>query len=101
MLEKIYVLKTNIGIVKVINESKITDMEKLTQADIKFQRYFNGLLEMVEKTSKSSEDSILLAGAMMSVARVMYYDTLGPQQGQQIMDNNVVDFVELIKPTIH
>ena len=76
-------------------------MEKLTQADIKFQRYFNGLLEMVEKTSKSSEDSILLAGAMMSVARVMYYDTLGPQQGQQIMDNNVVDFVELIKPTIH
>jgi len=37
----------------------------------------------------------------MSVARVVYYDTLGPQQGQQIMDNNVVDFIELIKPTIH
>ncbi len=76
-------------------------MEKLTQADVKLQQYFNGMLEMAEKTSKSSEDSILLAGAMMSVARVMYYDTLGPQQGQQIMDNNVVDFVELIKPTIH
>ena len=76
-------------------------MEKLTQADRKLQQYFNGMLEMAEKTSKSSEDSILLAGAMMSVARVMYYDTLGPQQGQQIMDNNVVDFVELIKPTIH
>ena len=73
----------------------------MTQADVKLQNYFNGLMQMVEKTSKSSEDSILLAGAMMSVARVMYYDTLGPQQGQQIMDNNVVDFVELIKPTIH
>ena len=89
---------TNIGIVKVKNQSNV---ESMTQADVKLQNYFNGLMQMVEKTSKSSEDSILLAGAMMSVARVMYYDTLGPQQGQQIMDNNVVDFVELIKPTIH
>ena len=92
---------TNIGIVKVINESKITDMEKLTQADIKFQRYFNGLLEMVEKTSKSSEDSILLAGAMMSAARAIYYDRLGPTEGQYLMDSNTVGFVEMIKPTLH
>ena len=98
MLRKISVLITNIGIVKVKNQSNV---ESMTQADVKLQNYFNGLMQMVEKTSKSSEDSILLAGAMMSVARVMYYDTLGPQQGQQIMDNNVVDFVELIKPTIH
>ena len=98
MLRKISVLITNIGIVKVKNQSNV---ESMTQADVKLQNYFNGLMQMVEKTSKSSEDSILLAGAMMSVARVRYYDTLGPQQGQQIMDNNVVDFVELIKPTIH
>jgi hypothetical protein len=37
----------------------------------------------------------------MSVARVVYYDTLGPQQGQQVMDTNMADFIELIKPTIH
>ena len=98
MLRKISVLITNIGIVKVKNQSNV---ESMTQADVKLQNYFNGLMQMVEKTSKSSEDSILLAGAMMRGARVMYYDTLGPQQGQQIMDNNVVDFVELIKPTIH
>ena len=94
-------MRTNIGIVKVINESKINTMEKLTKADAKLQHYFNGMLEMAEKTSKSSEDSILLAGAMMSAARVIYYDCLGPDQGQHLMDNNTVGFIELIKPTIH
>ena len=101
MLKKIYVLRINIGIVKVINESKITNMEKLTQADIKLQQYFNGLLQMVEKTSKSSEDSILLAGAMMSAARVIYYNELGPEEGQHLMDSNTVGLVEMLKPTIH
>ena len=52
-------MRTNIGIVKVVNESKINTMEKLTQEDVKLQQYFNGMLEMAEKTSKSSEDSIL------------------------------------------
>ena len=45
------VLITNIGMVKVINESKINTMEKLTKADVKLQQYFNGMLEMAEKTS--------------------------------------------------
>ena len=85
----------------MVNESKINTMEKLTQADVKLQQYFNGMLEMAEKTSKSSEDSILLAGAMMSAARVIYYDCLGPREGQHLMDNNTVGFIELIKPTIH
>ena len=84
--------------VKVVNHSHD---EFMTNADLRLQQYFQNLLNMVEKTSKSAEDSILLAGAMMSVARVVYYDTLGPQQGQQVMDNNVADFIELIKPTIH
>ena len=85
----------------MINESKIKTMEKMPQADVKLQHFFNGILEMAEKTSKSGEDSILLAGAMMSAARVIYYDCLGPDQGQHLMDNNTVGFIELIKPTIH
>ena len=92
---------TNIGIVKVINRSKVNTMEKITTADVKLQEYFNGLLQMAEKTSKSSEDSILLAGAMMSAARVIYYDRLGPEEGQHLMDTNTIGLVEMIKPTIH
>jgi|TARA_R110000744_G_C19330534_1_gene558523 hypothetical protein len=91
------VLRTNVGMVKI---NKSND-EFMTNADLRLQHYFQNLLNMVEKTSKSAEDSILLAGAMMSVARVVYYDTLGPQQGQQVMDTNMADFIELIKPTIH
>ena len=101
MLEKIYVLKTNIGIVKVINESKITNMEKLSQADKKLQHYFSGLMHMIENTSKTKEDSILLAGAMMSAARVIYYNELGPAEGQHLMDENANGLVEMIKPTLH
>ena len=76
-------------------------MEKLTQADVKLQHFFNGMLEMAEKTSKSSEDSILLAGAMINAARLLYYDQLGPTHGQELLDNNMEDFVHVIKPTIH
>jgi hypothetical protein len=101
MYKKTSVLKTNIGLVKVTNESKINTMEKMTPADVKLQQYFNGIMQMAEKTSKSSEDSILLAGAMMSAARVIYYDCLGADEGQHLMDTNTIGFLELIKPTIH
>ena len=91
-------MRTNIGVVKVKNESNI---EGMTEADHKLIHYFNGLMQMVEKTSKSGEDSILLAGAMINAARLLYYDQLGPTQGQELMDNNMEDFVHVIKPTIH
>ena len=73
----------------------------MTPAEDKLGYYFEQLMIMVEKTSKSDEDSILLAGAMMSVARVLYFNNLGPDEGQHIMDANTVDFVNLMKPTIH
>lgn len=91
-------MRTNIGVVKVKNESKI---EAMTEADHKLVHYFNGLMQMVEKTSKSSEDSILLAGAMINAARLLYYDQLGPTHGQELLDNNMEDFIHVIKPTIH
>ena len=62
---------TNIGVVKVGPKSTI---DYMTQAEQKLQSYFEQLMTIVENTSKSEEDSILLAGAMMSVARVVYYN---------------------------
>jgi hypothetical protein len=98
MSTKIFVLITSVGVVKVKKESNVVRMDVTND---KLQQYFQNLLTLVENTSKTSEDSILLAGAMMSVARVVYYDVLGPHEGQHLMDANTVDLVELIKPTIH
>ena len=89
---------TNIGVVKVGAKSKI---DYMPPAEQKLQSYFEQLMTIVENTSKSEEDSILLAGAMMSVARVVYYNNLNPQEAQNIMEQNTFDLIELIKPTIH
>ena len=89
---------TNIGVVKVGAKSKI---DYMNPAEQKLQSYFEQLMTIVENTSKSEEDSILLAGAMMSVARVVYYNNLNPQEAQNIMEQNTFDLIELIKPTIH
>ena len=70
-------------------------------AEQKLQDYFEKILILVEKTSKSSEDSILLAGAMMSVARILYFDNLVEKEAEAVMEHNTHDFINLIKPTIH
>jgi len=98
MLTKIFVLITNIGVVKVTSKSNI---ELMTEAEEKLARWFEELMVMAEKTSKSEEDSILLAGAFMSAARVLYFNHMNPEDAHQIMEQNTVDFVDLIKPTIH
>tara|TARA_R110001592_G_scaffold32416_1_gene113514 strand:+ start:353 stop:583 length:231 start_codon:yes stop_codon:yes gene_type:complete len=76
----------------------MTDMQPAEQ---KLQDYFEKILILVEKTSKSSEDSILLAGAMMSVARILYFDNLVEKEAEAVMEHNTHDFINLIKPTIH
>ena len=73
----------------------------ITDAEHKLHSFYTQILEYVENTSKSEEDSILLAGAFMSVARVLYFNNLNPDQATDIMNANTVDFVELMKPTIH
>ena len=98
MNKGIYVLITNLGVVKVQNQSNINLM---TEAENKLQNYFEQIMVLAENTSKSEEDSILLAGAFMSVARVLYFNNLNPDQASDIMNANTVDFVELMKPTIH
>jgi hypothetical protein len=72
-----------------------------TNADLRLEEFFISLMEMIEKTSKTSEDSILLAGAMVSMAKVLYFQELGPTEGQEILDKGIFDFVEILKPTIH
>jgi|TARA_R110000744_G_C19009610_1_gene522824 hypothetical protein len=76
-------------------------MTGITAAEQKLQDYFDKLLLLVEKTSKSEEDSILLAGAMMSVARILYFDNLSKEEAKSVMEHNTIDFIELMKPTIH
>jgi|TARA_R110001583_G_scaffold183189_1_gene341743 hypothetical protein len=76
-------------------------MRIITPAEQKLQDYFDKLLVLVEKTSKTEQDSILLAGAMMSVARILYFDNLSKEEASSVMEHNTIDFIELIKPTIH
>lgn len=76
-------------------------MENISPAEKKLQDYFDQILFLVEKTSKSEEDSILLAGAMMSVARILYFDNLSKEEAANIVEHNTRDFITLIKPTIH
>jgi len=76
-------------------------MENMSLAEKKLQDYFDKILFLVENTSKSEEDSILLAGAMMSVARILYFDNLSKEEAANIVEHNTRDFISLIKPTIH
>ena len=72
-----------------------------TDLDLKLEEFFISLMQMVEKSSKTSEDSVLLAGAMMSMAKVLYFQELGPKEGQEILDKGIFDYVEILKPNIH
>ena len=74
---------------------------KIRTAEEKLQLFFEELLDKAEKSSKSTEDSILLAGAMMGVARILYFDYFSKEEANNIIDYNTSDFIELIKPTIH
>tara|TARA_R100000781_G_scaffold34077_1_gene24638 strand:+ start:285 stop:560 length:276 start_codon:yes stop_codon:yes gene_type:complete len=91
-------LITNIGLVKVVLTSNV---EIMTVAEEKLHRWFEELMVMVEKTSKCDQDNILLAGAFMSAARVLYYNHMNPDEARHIMEQNTFDFIDLIKPTIH
>jgi len=72
-----------------------------TQAETRLGEYFTMLVELQNTSSKSSEDSILLAGAMMGVAQMILYENLVPVEADNLMHHNTADFVTLIKPTIH
>ena len=84
----------------MLTKTFVSTIKELT-AEEKLQNFFEELLDRAEKSSKSVEDSILLAGAMMGVARILYFEHLSKEEAKNIIDYNTSDFIELIKPTIH
>ena len=81
--------------------SSKSNVETMSQAEEKLHKWFEELMVMADKTSKCDEDNILLAGAFMSAARVLYFNHMNPDDAKHIMEQNTFDFIELIKPTIH
>ena len=67
----------------------------------KLQEYFVELMAFSDKSTQSSEDQVLLAGAMMGAAKMLYQNNLSLQEYNDIMDHNGKDLINLIKPTIH
>ena len=77
------------------------DKNSKTPAETRLSEFFTMLMELQNSSSKSSEDSVLLAGAMVGVAQMILYDHLVPVEADNIMNHNTADFITLIKPTIH
>ena len=73
----------------------------MMRADEKLADYFDKLMLIAKNSSKNSEDSVLLAGAMMAAARVLFYDHLTAKEAQSLLDQGGLDLIELVKPTIH
>ena len=72
----------------------------LTATD-KLQEYFNELMQFSDTAVTSQEEQILLAGAMMAVAKMLYHSNLSEHEYNNIMDHNGRDLLNLLKPTIH
>lgn len=72
----------------------------LTATD-KLQEYFNELMNFADTGVTSQEEQILLAGAMMGVAKMLYHNNLTEKEYDKIMDHNGRDLLNLLKPTIH
>ena len=68
---------------------------------IKLQEYFNELMNFSDTAVTSQEEQILLAGAMMGVAKMLYHNNLTEKEYDKIMDHNGRDLLNLLKPTIH
>ena len=73
----------------------------MINAEQKLAEYFDKLMHFAKSDRKSEEDSILLAGAMMGVAKVIYQKHFNPDQVQNLMDHSGYDLLNLIKPTKH
>ena len=76
-------------------------VDQKTNAETRLAEFFSMLLDFQNTSSKSAEDSILLAGAMIGVAQMIMYEHLVPVEADNLMNHNTVDFETLIKPTIH
>jgi len=78
--------------------NKTVTMQSATN---KLQEYLNELMNFSDTAVTNQEEQILLAGAMMGVAKMLYHNNLTEQEYNKIMDHNGRDLLNLIKPTIH
>jgi len=76
-------------------------MQKMLTATDKLQEYLNELMIFSDTAVTSQEEQILLAGAMMGVAKMLYHNNLTEKEYDKIMDHNGRDLLNLLKPTIH
>ena len=73
----------------------------MINAELKLAEYFDKLMHFEKNDSKTPEDSILLAGALMAASRVIFYEQLDAKEAQKLFDQGGLDLIELVKPTIH
>ena len=73
----------------------------MVTASERLQEFFTHIMSFCDQNTKSQEDQVLLAGAMMAVAKMLYHNNLSEQEYDQIMDHNIRDLINLLKPTIH
>jgi hypothetical protein len=73
----------------------------MTSATLRLQEYFNELMNFADTGVTNQEEQILLAGAMMAVAKMLYHNNLSEHEYNNIMDHNGRDLLNLLKPTIH
>ena len=79
----------------------LNKMTKILTATDKLQDYFNELMNFADTGVTNQEEQILLAGAMMAVAKMLYHNNLTEHEYNNIMDHNGRDLLNLLKPTIH
>ena len=70
-------------------------------AEARIQEYFTNLMSIVDQSTKSETDQLLMAGAMIAVAKTLYYENLTDREVNSLIDTNLRDLINLIKPTIH
>ena len=70
-------------------------------AEARIQEYFTNLMSIVDQSTKSETDQLLMAGAMIAVAKTLYYENLTEKDVNHMMDVNLRDLINLVKPTIH
>jgi len=73
----------------------------MTSATLRLQEYFDELMNFADTACENQNDQILLAGSMMAVARILYYNNLTKKEFDNIYDHNGRDLLNLLKPTIH
>ena len=73
----------------------------MTNPTVRLQEYFTELMTFADTGVTSQEEQILLAGAMMGVAKMLYHNNLTEQEYDNIMNHNGRDLLNLLKPTIH